>query len=127
MPGVVGAVKGSVPPPPDTRMSNRLFSSAVTVWLAPSLLTMVSCWPGLTDAGTVKAKLEITISLPAAWAVVELGADVDGIWLIEDCPLVLAGADGDDDWLVPPHAVSTAAESRNDEISIAMRLMVLLP
>jgi hypothetical protein len=61
----------------------------------------------------------MTISLPAGWAVVGLSADVDGMAVIEDCPPVVAGADGG--WLEPPHAVSMPAESRTAEIGIARR------
>jgi len=51
----------------------------------------------------------MTISLPAGWAVAGLSADVDGMAVIEDCPPVVAGADGG--WLYPPHAVSMPAEA----------------
>ena len=42
-------------------MSNKLFSSAVTVWFSSSLLTMVNSCLGLTDGGTVYAMFEMTI------------------------------------------------------------------
>jgi hypothetical protein len=72
--------------------------------------------------------VEMTIWLAAAWAPGECGADVDDdVPVIEDCPFGLVGADEGGASLVPPHAISTAAESRSDEIRVAMRVMLLLP
>jgi len=52
---------------------------------------------------------EMMISLPGAWgALGELGAAVNG------------AAGGGDGWVVPPHAVSAAAERTAAEINIVM-------
>ena len=73
------------------------------------------------------AIFEITIWLSAPGAPGEFGAAVEGgIPVIEDCPFGLAGAEEDGDSLVPPHAINTAAGSSNDEIRVAMRVMLLL-
>ena len=71
---------------------------------------------------------ETTIWLSAGWAPGEFGADVgDGIPVIEACPVGVVGPEGGGDSLVPPHAISTAAESSNDEIRVAKRVVLFLP
>ena len=122
---MVGAVKVEKPPLPETRVSNKLSWSAVTVWFSSSLLTMVSSWPGLTDGGTVYVMFEITIWGPATGAPGELVTGVDGIAATDDCPDEGGEAVEGDDWLPPPHAVRAAVVSRMDEITLALRLMVL--
>src|SRR6201993_4926763 len=114
-----------MPPLPDATTSNKLFWSAVTVWFSSSLLTTVTCWPGLTKGGTVNAMFEITISGPVTGAPGELVAVVDGIAAPDDCPDEGGEAVEGDDWLPPPHAVRAAVVSRMDEITLALRLMVL--
>ena len=71
---------------------------------------------------------EITISPPAAWGGPgEVVADGDGGSVDEDCPFGLAGAEEGADSSVPPHAMSTAAESRSYDIRVTMRTMSSLP
>jgi beta-phosphoglucomutase-like phosphatase (HAD superfamily) len=66
---------------------------------------------------------EIRISPLAASAAGELGAAGGGIFVIEDSPFGLAGAEEGGDSLVPPHAISIATESRSDDIRVTMRIM----
>src|ERR1700758_4397529 len=119
-----------MPPLPDATTSNKLFWSAVTVWFSSSLLTTVTCWPGLTKGGTVNAMFEITISGPVTGAPGELVAVVDGIAAPDDCPDEGGEAVEGDDLLPPPppHAVRTAAVRRMDEITeITRALRMVLP
>ena len=76
--------------------------------------------------GAVNAMFEIRISPLAASAADELGAGSGGISVIEDSPFGLAGAEEGGDSLVPPHAISTATESRSDDIRVTMRIMLCL-
>jgi hypothetical protein len=69
---------------------------------------------------------EIWISPLPASAAGELGAADGGISVIEDSPFGLAGAEEGGDSLIPPHAISTATESRSDDIRVMMRIMLWL-
>jgi hypothetical protein len=89
------------------------------------LLTTVTCWPGLTDAGTVYVKSEMTIWLPAGAATFELDVDGDGAAGTEDGPVLLSGADDGDAWFPPPHAPSRLTEIMTDEIKIPVFIMRL--
>ena len=77
-PGLVGAVRVTVPPPPSALTSKTPPLSEVTVCEAPSMLVMVIFAPGLTLAGTWYSKSLMVIFASAAGLGFGAGAVCDG-------------------------------------------------
>ena len=73
------------------------------------------------------AIFEMTIWLATAGAPGGLDPVVDGISATDDCADEVGEAVEGDETLPPPHAVSAAAVSKIDDMTHALRFMVLLP
>src|SRR5436305_3989078 len=77
-PGAVGVVKVAVPPA-GTLTSKPPLESAVTVCITESLFTTVTCAPGETVNGPLKAKLMMVIVFAAAAGALPPPAGIEDI------------------------------------------------